>query len=94
MIKTFYLGAQKFTVKVVSDNGSNLGRAYTPLGLIEVQKNWEGRKIPVDSQKQTLCHEVVHVMLDTIGRNELSEDEVFVQSLGCLLHQFIETKKE
>ena len=41
----------------------------------------------------TLCHEVVHAILEAAGRTDLSEDETFVDTLGGLLHQFLKTKK-
>lgn len=33
-------------------------------------------------QKATLCHEILHGMLVHIGREDLSNDETFVTSLG------------
>lgn len=35
----------------------------------------------LEYKKQTLIHEMVHGILVIIGRNDLSEDETFVQSL-------------
>jgi Zn-dependent peptidase ImmA (M78 family) len=34
-------------------------------------------------KEQTLIHEIVHGILVSIGRNDLSDDEVFVQSLAA-----------
>lgn len=36
---------------------------------------------------ETLCHEIVHAMLVHIGRNDLTNDEVFVQSLANAISQ-------
>lgn len=45
-----------------------------------------------DYYNQTLIHEVVHGMLVMIGRNELSEDETFVQSLALAISQTFDLK--
>ena len=37
-------------------------------------------------KEQTLIHEMVHGMLVCIGRNDLSEDEVFVQSFANAIY--------
>jgi len=42
---------------------------------------------------QTLYHEVIHSILDTMGEYELSKNETFVQNFSVLLHQFVKTKK-
>lgn len=36
---------------------------------------------------ETLCHEIVHAMLVHIGRNDLTNDEIFVQSLANAISQ-------
>jgi hypothetical protein len=43
--------------------------------------------------EETIYHEVVHGILNTIDRHDLSEDENFVQNFAVLLHQFEKTKK-
>lgn len=47
-----------------------------------------------DYYNQTLIHEVVHGMLVMIGRNDLSEDETFVQTLALAISQTFELKTE
>lgn len=47
-----------------------------------------------DYYNQTLIHEVVHGMLVMIGRNDLSEDETFVQSLALAISQTFDLKGE
>ena len=37
-------------------------------------------------KEQTLIHEMVHGMLVCIGRNDLTDDEVFVQSLANAIY--------
>jgi len=86
MIKSFKLGAVTWNVNFNDDRTSS----QDALGLC----SYVEASIYVAVQKQTMYHEVIHAMLDAIGYNELGEDEKFVNSMGTLLHQFIETKKE
>lgn len=44
--------------------------------------------------RQTLIHEMVHGMLVMIGRNDLSEDETFVQTLALAISQTFDLKEE
>jgi hypothetical protein len=45
-------------------------------------------------KQETLCHEMVHGILNHIGRNDLSCDETFVQTLGNAIYQGFEIKVE
>ena len=93
MIKSFALGAKKYRVVKKNHNSTNLGRALSPLGKIEIQTLYDGEEIPDDSQMQTLVHEVVHCIFDDVGRVDLNSDEGLVQSVALLFHQFMETAK-
>lgn len=93
MIKSFELGAKTFKVKRVVHDSDNLGRSKAPLCEIEVQTKWRGCPVPEQSQEQTLMHEIVHCILEEIGREDLNNDETFVQSFSMLMYQLIETKK-
>ena len=94
MIKSFKLGGLKYTVEQVSTiDDSCLGVYYSASKHIKVTTQLNGRIIPEDAQEQTLYHEVVHAILDELGRADLSEDENFVQSFSLMIHQF-ETSKQ
>lgn len=93
MVKSFSLGAKKYRVKRVSDRGTVLGTAYSPLGLITIQTKFDGKDIPEDSIEQTFFHELVHCILDDIGEPGKSQNEQFVQAFSVLLHQFYKTAK-
>ncbi len=43
--------------------------------------------------EHTFYHELVHAMLDASTKPKLSANEDFVDSLGALLHQFMQTQK-
>lgn len=46
-----------------------------------------------ECKKETLIHEMVHGMLSHIGRDDLSENETFVQSLANAIYQGFEIKE-
>lgn len=56
---------------------------------IRINKN-----MPDASKQETLCHEVLHGILVHIGRNDLSTDEAFVQSLSNAIYQTFTPKVE
>ena len=94
MITEFEIGGIKYTVEYVDDiDDKGLGRCYGALSLIKIANNWHGKKIPESVKEQTLCHEIIHAILDEMGRGDLSGSEEFVQGFACLLHQFQNTKK-
>lgn len=74
---------------IESSNGRCLGLITYDEGTIEIRKGQQP-----DYYRQTLIHEVVHGMLVMIGRNDLSEDETFVQSLALAISQTFELKIE
>ena len=48
---------------------------------------------PEDFVQHTYFHELVHALLETAGRDDLSKDEAFVDLLGGLLHQYSASKE-
>lgn len=68
--------------------------ADTHLGIIDYSK----AEITINStmpevlKKETLCHEMTHGILVHIGRNDLANDETFVQTLGNAIFQGFEVK--
>lgn len=96
MIKKFTLGAVEWTVEI-NDNKLNDSEAY---GLsvydeskIYIQEKTLNRDRTELAVEQTLYHEVIHAILNTLGENELSENEHFVKKFSVLLHQFEKTKE-
>ena len=45
------------------------------------------KNMPPEAKKETLCHEIVHGMLNHLGYYEQSNDESFVQCLGNAIYQ-------
>ena len=92
MISRFSLGGVKWKVVVDNKRLDDMGL----LGLCEHSKSlitlYDGLRNP-ELTDQTLYHEVVHAILDSIGEYELSQNEKFVQQFAVLLHQFETSKK-
>ena len=74
---------------IESSNGRCLGLITYDEGTIEIRKGQQP-----DYYRQTLIHEVVHGMLVMIGRNDLSEDETFVQSMALAISQTFDLKED
>lgn len=96
MIKEFTLGAVKWVIE--QDNSSLEDKKaygfcdYTE-SLIRYQNETKGALRNDLAIEQTIYHEVVHAILDTLGYDDISNDETFVQQFSLLLHQFEKTKK-
>ena len=92
MINKFKLGAVDWNVIIDSDRLDDLDL----MGICEHKKALISVNGNVDSQQmieQTLYHEVVHCILDSLDETELSGNEEFVQKFALLLYQFEQTKK-
>ncbi len=95
MIKEFKLGGVTWSVNVDRermDIEECIGLTVHNEQTIYLTDRYKGQRIEPDSIDQTLYHEVVHAILDTLGYCELSSDETFVHSFSTLLHQFEMTK--
>ena len=57
--------------------------------LITLQQSTRAYKLTQNQIDQTFVHEATHACLDMMGRQELSNDEVFVHTFSNLLHQLI-----
>ena len=92
MIKEFIQGSVKWTVEVDNnrmDDASAYGLCVPERSAIYLQDKNRNE----DMIEQTLYHEVIHSILETMGEYELSKNEKFVQGFSVLLHQFEKTKK-
>lgn len=68
------------TIEYVNDNFNtdlHLGHIDYATAKIRINNNASS-----EIQHEALCHEILHAMLVHIGRDDLSIDETFVQSLG------------
>lgn len=58
-------------------------------GYIKITKNFQGLSQSESSMNNSYIHEVTHAILDTMGKSELSGDEVFVSSFAGYLTEFV-----
>lgn len=73
------VGGQKVEVKFVDTiEGGSMGQTLLGSGYIKIANNFNGYKQSDDSKLNTFMHECTHLILDNMGRNDLSQDESFV----------------
>ena len=73
----------------IEGNGCVLGEIEYRSCTISMRKD----QTP-EMYRQTLIHDMVHGMLVMIGRNDLSDDETFVQTLALAISQTFDLKVE
>ena len=71
-----------------STEGVTLGQIIGSKGIILIKKNQ-----PKEIKKSTLFHEVFHGILTSLGYDELSSNETFVQSVSIAMYQMFDFKK-
>lgn len=74
---------------IESDNGRCVGQIIYEECIIKMRKGMNS-----DYYRQTLIHEMTHGILSMIGRNDLTNDEVFVQSMALAISQTFDLKEE
>lgn len=73
-------------VERCADN--NLGNCCVAEGRIEIAHHWDKDRVQCeDSKRQTFYHELTHAILDTMGENELSKNEKFVNTFSSFLNE-------
>lgn len=75
--------------ETVDEDGGCLGRILYRDCVIEIRKG-----LPKELYTQTLIHEIVHGMLSNIGKNDLSDNEEFVQALAMAINLTFDVKEE
>ena len=70
-----------------------IGEARFLTEKVMLQTSNNGFPISEKKMEQVFCHELVHHLLRSMGREKLNDDEVFVDLFGCLLHQALDTAK-
>lgn len=61
--------------------------------IIELATTIDGNPIGQSMLEHTYLHEITHLILDTMGENELYYNEKFVDLFAGLLHQVLITSK-
>ena len=66
----------------VFDNDTHYGQIDYGKAVIKISKD-----VSKEQQDEALCHEILHGILVHIGKDELSQDESFVQCLSNAIYQ-------
>lgn len=67
---------------------------YDPVtNVIQIAQTSRGRGVPQSSQQQTFLHELVHAILNTMLKDDLNDDESFVNTFASFLNEAIKTMK-
>jgi len=91
---SFYLFGQKITVEYVDllvENEDATGLSLYRKNVIQLQKNNNGVARPQSQFESTFLHELMHFVFFMLGKNDLRNDEVLVDSIARLLHQALTT---
>jgi hypothetical protein len=95
--KKLKVGDKWYSVEVVEAMREKglMGKVYYPDQKIKIglASNRTGTKFKLDHVQDTFWHEVVHAILEDMGRDALNRDEKFVTQFANLLTQAIKTAK-
>lgn len=87
------------TIKVIVDDDycqqeNCLGEADFTERLITLSSYDSGikKKLSKKEKEQTFFHELVHMILDSMGKDRLKYDEDFVDTFAMRLHEYERTK--
>jgi hypothetical protein len=87
--KTFQLGGVQWSVELVDKiSGDDLGECDSTGYKIQLL-----RSLDHQAMVHTFYHELLHAILDTLGRSKLSKDEELVDAASNLLVQFLKTRR-
>ena len=79
------IGGQDIDVCIVERiEGEKLGQICVAEGKMLIADNFSTSKQSESSKVNTFIHEVVHGILDTMGENEMSEDEKLVSTFSSM----------
>jgi len=76
------------------DKTDNVGEADYRHNTITIQVPIGGINRPISYIEATYLHEVIHFILHRMGRDELNEDNSFVELFARLLHQILITSMD
>lgn len=92
--KSFTVGGQD--IEVVTQHtidGDQLGEACLWNGTIKIAEIYKGCLQSESSKFNTFHHELIHLILDTMGEYELSANERFVNTFSGFLTEAIRSFK-
>lgn len=92
--KSFMVGGQDIEVTIVESIPSDkMGECTSWHGNISIAKTYKGYPQTQSSQNNTFFHELTHLILDTMGEYELSDNEKFVCAFSGFLTEAVRSFK-
>ena len=91
---TFNIGGVKHTVKIetIVGEGCDFGQ-FDPVGVISLAEQLGSREVSQTKREQTFIHELTHAILNAMRKDDLYEDESFVNTFSSFLYEAISTAK-
>lgn len=86
------IGGVDYSIKHVEHCGidDDFG-LWRPQGIIEIANQAGGYEVSDSKKKQTFLHELTHAILFAMGKEELNDDESFVNTFSSFLNEAINT---
>lgn len=92
--ESFTVGGQDIVVLIQNTiDGDKLGEACLWNGTIKISDIYKGCLQSKSSKFNTFYHELIHLILDTMGEYELSANERFVNTFSGFLTEAIRSFK-
>ena len=93
--KKFKVGGVDYEVRLVEHCGTDDDFGlWRPQGIIEIANQSGGYDISESKKKQTFFHELTHAILFTMRKDDLNDDESFVNTFSSFLTEAINTIEE
>lgn len=93
--KKLKVGGVDYSVKQVEHCGNYDDFGFCkPQGIVEIANQAGGYEVSESKKKQIFLHELTHAILFAMGKDELNEDEAFVNTFSSFLNEAISTMEE
>ena len=93
--KKFRVGSVDYEVRLVEHCGMNDDFGlWRPQGIIEIANQAGGYKVSESKKTQTFFHELTHAILFAMGKEDLNDDEYFVNTFSSFLSEAINSMEE
>lgn len=91
--KAFTLGGVKHVVEIQQVVGyeQDFGQYDPARKVLQIALTSRGRVLPQSFQQQTFLHELVHAILNTMRKDDLYDDESFVNTFASFPNEAINT---
>lgn len=90
---SFRVGGQLIEVTIPEELDEKLGQCCVSEGYVKIADKYNGKPQSETCKTNTFVHEVIHCILDTMGRGDLSGDEVFVNTFAGFATEILYSMK-